>query len=206
MGSTTALTTKRPYHENDLFRGDKSKYRLNACVGRNGGPWNFYDFSVGYFLAAAQIGEGLLQDSSRVDVQIYPLVYNFRHAIELSLKSLAKKLPRIWAADVDEIKQTHKLIDNWNAVKPYLLRDRQFDSDKTLIPVIASILKDFLEIDPTGEAFRYPTARNGDMHLERISLVNVVVLLSSMRTVRNAFEWWDNVANELWDRRVQELS
>jgi len=38
------------FKQNDLFRGLQNDLsRLNACVGNNGGPYDLYDYSWGYF-------------------------------------------------------------------------------------------------------------------------------------------------------------
>jgi hypothetical protein len=197
--------TSRNYSQNDLFRGEDSHFQLNACVGTNGGPWRLFDYAYGYFHAAELIAEALQVSSARVDVTIYPLGYAYRHAIELSLKSLTEKLPRIWLGTIN-LRPSHKLIDNWHAIKPYLQRDKGFDDDNTLIPLIERILTDFLEVDPYGEAFRYPNSKDGTMYLQKYSVINVVVLYHAMKTVREVFDWWDTCADTLWDGRVAEMT
>ena len=76
------------YKQNDLFRGENTQYHLNACVGKNGGPWKLFDYAYGYFHAADLAVESLVENPMRVDVAIYQIAYMYRHAVELSLKSL----------------------------------------------------------------------------------------------------------------------
>lgn len=77
------------YKHNDLFRpGDD--WQLNAFVGRNGGPYELDDYADGYFLSGRRLVDSLLENPTFLDVIIYPLVFTYRHAIELVLKYLAE--------------------------------------------------------------------------------------------------------------------
>lgn len=125
-----------------------------------------------------------------LDVVIYPLVFAYRHGIELSLKDLAVQLPLVWDEE-SEVSLTHVLSDNWEKIKTYLRREQEFDPENMLINQVDTILKDFLEIDQTGQVFRYPTDRSGLNHLDgQVSAINVIVFQQAMGTVSETFEFW----------------
>jgi len=68
-------------------------------------------------------------------------------------------------------------------------------------PVVASverILDDLIEIDPSGEAFHLPTARNGSHFLEDTSLINVRIFAVAICTVDDAFDYWHMHAEDTW--------
>lgn len=181
------------YHQNDLFRSG-TNYKLNACVGENGGPYTYLDYSRGYFMAANNQLSSILNDSAYIDILIYPLCYTYRHAIELSLKYLAKVLPLVLETN-SEIKQTHKLDDNWQIIRPGItaLRHR-LNKDLANVEFVDKILADFLSIDPTAEIFRFPENKKGNLHLQHISLINVEVLGSQMHHLSSVFsEWFGDV-------------
>jgi hypothetical protein len=90
---------------------------------------------------------------------VYPIAFNFRHAVELSIKHLNQVLPRLWGEQAPT-EWTHRLIDNWQPVRLNLLRTSDFDPDGDLIPFVDDVLDDLLDIDPRGEVFRYPKANS----------------------------------------------
>lgn len=76
------------YRPNSLFRSDESLH-VNASIGTNGGPWDYGDFSHGFFSAANHLVDSLRQGDLPdmfVDTCVYPIVSNYNHAMELGLK------------------------------------------------------------------------------------------------------------------------
>jgi len=203
------MTSKQPpqlqhqYLHNDLFT-PASPWSFNACVGMNGGPYDFRDYAHGYFEAGSRVVSSLISDPTMLDVLIYPLVFNFRHGIELSLKYLADQLPLVWG-DTSQVHMTHILSDNWREINAYLKRNKQvFDPDNNLIDQVDVILSDFLEIDRTGEVFRYPIDRSGLNRLEGVvSHINVIVFAQAMHTVSTTFEFWMESVQELVQDRLE---
>ncbi len=193
---------KITYKHNDLFRGDDDCH-LNACVGRNGGPYDFYAYSLGYFHAGKCMAASLLENSDLIDLVVYPLVFTFRHAVELGLKDLAIALPRLWD-EGNDIKLTHKLLDNWTCVKAYVARPPVFSPEEPVIDVVEKILGDLVEIDPSGEAFRFPTARNGNRFLQDTSWINIRVFASALSTVADAFDFWHEIAVDTWQAKCED--
>jgi hypothetical protein len=201
MTTRQAPLLQQQYRQNDLFR-PATPTDFNACVGSNGGPYNFQDYALGYFEAGSRIVSSLMSDQWMLDIIIYPLVFTYRHGIELSLKDLAVQLPLVWDEE-SEVRLTHVLSDNWESIKTYLNREQEFDPENTLIDQVDTILKDFLEIDETGQVFRYPTDRRGLNHLDgKVSAINVIVFQQAMGTVSKTFEFWmDSVRVLLQNKR-----
>src|SRR5262245_9827146 len=88
-------------------------WKLNACVGRNGGPAGFERYARGYFEAGARLVKSLQEDPRGVDLVIYPLVMNYRHGIEAALKHIARVLPALCDVTREGKRKTpnHKLMD-----------------------------------------------------------------------------------------------
>jgi hypothetical protein len=201
MTTRQAPLLQQQYRQNDLFR-PATPTDFNACVGSNGGPYNFQDYALGYFEAGSRILSSLMSDQWMLDIIIYPLVFTYRHGIELSLKDLAVQLPLVWDEE-SAVRSTHVLSDNWETVKTYLKREQELDPEDTLIDQVDTILKDFLEIDQNGQVFRYPTDIYGLNHLEEeVSKINVIVFQQAMHTVSKTFEFWmDSVRVLLQNKR-----
>jgi hypothetical protein len=183
------------YKQNSIFRGGPD-FTLNACVGLNGGPYTTYDYASGYFMAARGLADQLRHNRSGINLLIYPVAYLYRHGIELGIKSLGEFLPSLWNESSD-VRLTHELLDNWEIIKPYLMRNSDFDEDGTLISTVETILNDLVEIDPKGEAFRFARGRHGERHLQKTSLINLDVLTQAMEYVRDALYHWHRVGRDI---------
>jgi hypothetical protein len=190
------------YKHNDLF-GRGPQTRLNACVGTNGGPYDFSDYSRGYFLSAKSQLNAIVENSGLVDILIYPLCYSYRHGIELGLKHLARELLLLFEED-EKIKLTHNLNDNWHHIRPFVARlSRYLDKEGKSVPFIDKVLVDFLEFDPSGEVFRFPENRKGDLHLQDARIINVEVLGAYMEVLAEIFQDWFYRSRDLYEMRSE---
>lgn len=178
--------------------GNGPLWRFNACVGSNGGPYGYAEYAAGYFAATLELISSLAQSTRRVDLLIYPIAFNFRHGIELSLKHLSQTLPGLWG-EQPPTKWTHKLSDNWSLVRGYLVREPDFDPDGDLLAGFDAILKEFLEVDPSGEVFRYPKTKSGQQTLTNRGVINLALLEEGLEQVQKMFEWWNITASRMWD-------
>ncbi len=191
----------RTRKQNDLFRGGP-RIQLNACVGTNGGPYDLFAYSRGYFHAGERLVRSLIASSRLIDLAIYPLVFTYRHAVELGLKDLAGLLPRVWR-ESHGIHLTHKLMDNWQSVLPYLTRAPVFDPNDPVVAAVQKTLANLVEMDPTGEAFRFPTARDGSPFLQDTALINVPVFAKQLIVVDKAFDYWHYTAYDAWQAQFE---
>lgn len=174
---------------------------MNACVGPNGGPYDFADYAHGYFLAARELVDSLQRKSNYVDIVVYPLCYAYRHAVELGLKYLARELPKLYG-EKNDIRLTHNLSDNWQQVRPYLSRAGKYlDADNSAISYVDKVLADFLEFDPSGEVFRFPENKKGELHLQDARIINVEVLGAHMNKLADIFEFWFDKSKDLMEYR-----
>lgn len=170
--------------------GNGSSVDLNACVGTNGGPYDFKDYALGYFQAANALGREL--DEKRgltelsIDVVIYPLLYLYRQGIELMLKHYIydrkerlkndreHDLKKLWAQSSIEMKQL---------LEPVFGKER-------LLEVMGRI-EDFAmkmhTLDPRGEVMRFPEDPYGNLFLQDYWIVNVEPIYLAGQEVENIF-------------------
>jgi hypothetical protein len=181
------------YKHNDLFRPVPNS-ELNACVGTNGGPYDFEHYAIGYFLAGRQVAAAALADQLQIDLFVYPLVFLYRHAIELALKHLVTVLPPLYGEE-GRYQATHQLLDNWTVVRGYLERRADFGRAAS-IPAFEAILRDFIDLDAKGEAFRFPEERAGVPFLQSTTHINVEVFSHAMRFIEDAFHSWRQAASD----------
>lgn len=185
---------------NSLFRPGQNM-RLNACVGKNGGPAGFDRYASGYFEAGARLVASLKENSASVDCLIYPLVMLYRHGIETTLKHLVRILPLICDKEA-EVKLTHNLLDNWIIVRRFL---SELDAGEEGLDDVEALLKDFVEIDPRGETFRYPEDTRRNRLLQDTSLINVEVFGEGMALVAMYLEGSCYWADQLEEAKAEAL-
>ncbi|MGH7872997.1 MAG: hypothetical protein ACREQO_12355 [Candidatus Binatia bacterium] len=175
------------YEPNSLFRAG-SRPKLNACVGTNGGPYNFGAYGEGFFEGGFQIINAIKRGEWTIDILIYPAAFSFRHGIELYLKHMVHLFDEI--ANSGAYTTTHSLQDNWSVFDRQAIASKIGSFDPLELSIAKDIIDDFCNIDPTGQVFRYPEDIKGNKHLIGLGVINVEVLEDGMRVLHELFEGW----------------
>jgi hypothetical protein len=165
-----------------------------ACIGRNGGPYMLDAYAQGYFVAGERLIESTHKNRGDLDLLVYPVVYLYRHGVELSLKHLAERLP-ILLNSQGSFKWGHNLLDNWQEVRNLLVQARADYPDETSIREktlrwVDGVLKQLMRIDPFGTTFRYPTDKHGKNRLIRKSHVNYTHFAKYMKPLSELCVRW----------------
>lgn len=150
----------------------------NACVGIQGNEQNYVD---GYIEAAIELVSAVLDKglvASR-DTLAMPILYNGRHALELSLKFAINRLHKMGAITATHVPD-HDILSHWKhlrdaGVGDVALRDLIAD----LEPYVVSLSK----IDDDGQELRYPTNRDGKKSLDRLAVVNLPHIRKSLEAL-----------------------
>ena len=124
----------------NIFERRHSVY-ANACVGGNG----YVDaetYAVGYFEATRLLLRLVLNRKNGLtqDTLVYPILFNFRHGIELSIKRVAKVLHDCGISTLHHGKITHDLDSLWEGLKEQSRVDRRLiQSHEDLTPVVRQL-------------------------------------------------------------------
>ncbi|STA93104.1 hypothetical protein [Clostridium cochlearium] len=177
------------YHDTDYYV---------ACVGDNGGTDNFgiregYKKSVYLLINAVKHGES-------EDHLIYPIVYNARHSIELSLKIIIEnilciyRLKNIRFDEIDKKKiYTHDIEVLDSIITKYYKVDNRIVEfyDKVLLH-----LKDYF-FDVNGDAFKYEDDHKGNSHMitHNITSISIDILEEKFDKLMSIF---DSLISELF--------
>lgn len=156
--------------ESELFSGGDDSHN-NACLNE----W-FRDhgatYSAGYRRAAELLIEHIDTKGRDQDVLVYPVIFLYRHHVELALKRIIT-LCLLQIDDPDEKgpKAVHNLNSLWEGarklvrkVDPSFPRARHRNAD--------AVIKELNAIDSGSTAFRYDQTREGKPSLTGISLIN----------------------------------
>lgn len=200
MSDTVAVNQNSGAHPpswkwNALFRGDPKRGSFNACVGNNGAP-DIYHYADGYADSVNLLIDSLIKREAMLDTLIYPICFNLRHAVELTVKGLIQDLSllatqckRPHAPDrktVEKVLNQHDILNLWRFFSDQAIAfDRRYNEQ---ISASAPLIHCIADTDPTGQTFRYSYSTEAIKHLTEVSLINVLVLREQFAIIRENLE------------------
>jgi hypothetical protein len=179
---------------NKLFTpAPPNKWQRNAVVG---GIFSTpYAHILGYYRAADVLVQATLEAGGHAnDVLFYPICFNYRHYVELSLKHLIIYTERFYKI-LDEIGDTRGQLDksvrdeleghslerlfNLFIERLQLLTDEKFDDN------IRIIIMQLHGMDPDGQNFRYVYRLNGKLAMPSQGWYDLEIVRRRMEDVCN---------------------
>ena len=137
-----------------------------------------------------------------LDGHIYPMVFLYRHFIELYLKGLYIKYS---GADEEGIKDYlnkvgHDLNYSWSLVKPLLSCGKKHVGSKQNIGAIEHYIKEMNKFDSTSMAMRYPVTKDLDKQHQSPVHLDFINLHDRMSELFNALHQLDyDIDNQVKD-------
>ena len=175
------------FHEEDA---------IIACVGENGGTTD-EDIRNGFKRTVELLTESLKDGQEVEDLLVYPIVYNARHSIELSLKIVIKMLWEIEGKKgikySDEIiAERKKKIHTHNIEELYKMACENKNIDRR-IPAYFENIEDMIRFyysDEEGDAFKYELNKENQPHMikNKISHISIVLLETEFKEVMEKFD------------------
>lgn len=138
-----------------------------------------YDMrALGFKLAADKLVDMLPSTPCYRDYFVYPIPYLYRMYVELRLKELIHSGSGSTAGG-------HDLLSLWQRAKPIMKTSSQWFDDQEL-DAVQEKLREFSEIDPFSDAFRYPRNRKGSKDtlqgVKELNLKNLKEVVDSIST------------------------
>ncbi|MGB6059641.1 MAG: hypothetical protein WBF71_15405 [Microthrixaceae bacterium] len=151
-----------------------------ACVNF-ADPWVGY--MEGYLRAGHKLVEHVVHTNRDQDFLVYPVVFAYRHHLELKLKYLIRTARQV-VGEPGTFQRVHRLEPLWRVCRPLL--GRVFaDADAELGAAEALILE-LDDLDPTGMVFRYPEDQDGDPTLSpQLRHLDLLTLAQRMEALAN---------------------
>jgi hypothetical protein len=150
---------------------------------------DFGIFAKGYTLAANRLAASLLGAPRFPDYAAYPVVFLYRHALELSLKHIicgGIKLAAFRRMDEisEQLKNNHDLVElSRTAAKVLSLLFPEDEMIARLNTTVDAICRDWSQIDPRSDAYRYPIDTKGRPSTKKHQVVNLRALANRMASV-----------------------
>ena len=179
-------------------RGDKAFVTSadpseNASIDQSGHS-RLVLMSDGYKTAGDLMVEAAGHDDLARDTLVFPIIFSYRHFLEISLKYLlATYGPTV---GIEPNWRSHDLATLWGSVLQVLERYGTTDPDDADSNVGAIILE-FAKIDPASYAYRYPVDRNGRLLPVARNDLHLPTLADVMNGIANYFDGCDAYLDNL---------
>jgi hypothetical protein len=178
--------TKPAFKQNDVFKHVDND-RLNACVGNNGGPYDLNDYARGYFDATRILLENISGGGVLIDLVVYPICFDFRHAVELYIKYVITDLAKV-KGTAHRFRTHHTLSKNWRAAISLLKQIKTTEEDLAYFEMVITCID---EVDPNnGQTFRFPESIKGDKHLLEWSTINLPTIKAHNDKIAGIAHTW----------------
>lgn len=137
-----------------------------------------------YILSYREAGEVLtarVMQGEMADLLVFPILFAYRHWLELQLKSIIA-LGQRWRSEEVKPMHTHKLEVLWPIAREAI--QTAFPDDPADLDTVASIVDELVAIDPESMSFRYSRDRKGQINLptglERINIGHVASVMQKV--------------------------
>lgn len=147
----------------------------NACIGNQAQPESYID---GYMEAALELVNAVIEHKQHIkrDTLAMPILYNARHALELSLKYMHDAFLKEEIITTPHSKN-HDIHSYWKLLSAAKLGDAELTQHIKNLEIYVVSLSN---IDDDGQELRYATTRDGQKSLKDKALCNLVVIRESL--------------------------
>lgn len=149
----------------------------------------------GYFKAGKLLAEACERDPFEVNYLIYPMMFNYRHALEVAMKELIAEYGAALDIHLSEEK-SHNLLELWKLFKQ-LCEDLNPQAGDETDKAVGLVIQDFHVLDKGAVAFRYSANKNGATFKFTSGVVTIARLKDVMEGCQHYFEGSDDFYHEL---------
>lgn len=173
-------------------------------------------FAMGYHNAARALVERMESANGYYDYDGYPIVFLYRHALELYLKTIVYRGAKLLALisnrkiKVDKLWQNHSLTALLPDVKA-IIEDLDWDEDLGIAGIhsfddFSNLVTEINNMDPQSYNFRYPINKKGDSPLTKHFIVNVVGFGKNMDQLLEVLDGMVTALDQYWQDTAEAFS
>jgi len=152
-----------------------------------------YACAEGYRRAGRIVADYVIHERWVADLLVYPIVYLYRHHVELQLKRLIPAGAFLTGHDLNEqdrrdLRESHDLKQLWAIFEPILQKARDFvNIAPEDVMGMGSYVYQLHEHDPSSTNFRYTVTKSGlpSINNKKLPQINVGVLAEGMEKLAN---------------------
>lgn len=153
-------------------------------------PWGRYAYS--FKEAADRLTESILQGKpGAIDLLLMPILHLYRHWIELSIKCSIRDLKQ-HLGEHAKIKSGHSLTPWFEMIE---LAKKLSGIAESAHNEASKFVEEIMELDPTGQTFRYPESLEGLPTWAGPKWINIERLAEGITHVEQTIWWVEGVLN-----------
>ena len=218
--SESVIGSLPPPRAADVLFGPGEDFEANACISH----WIEVDYvyTSGFRRAGSRLAQHVCETGSDQDFLVYPIVYLYRHHVELILKAIVGIAAALLDRELTETDHKalggHGLSRLWDIARPMLnpvcalVPNPPFPDDD--LEGIDSYIRQLHEHDPDGQRFRYATTkvrRNGSHKgaptrgpslSPDLKLVNIRAFAAAMEKLADYLEGIEGWFGDLQDAKA----
>ena len=141
----------------------------------------------GYMKAGELLIEACEEHNYERHSLIYPILFNYRHGIELAMKWVITQYGRYSTVQISIIEH-HNLWKLWQICKQIII---EVGSESEDISYVEQVIKDLHHLDNSAQAFRYSRDKNGDLFTLPDGMVDLQNIRAVMEGVSHFFDGVD---------------
>ena len=145
-------------------------WKNNACLNYQYDCMDLY--ARGYKKAADTLVEEVLRTANHQDILVYPILFLYRHYLELQLKVIIAEGRRL-LDDGEGFPTNHDIASLWSIVKGITRKVWHSPTDPIEFKSVDHIISEYSKIDAGSFSFRYPNNRDGGPTLDGIQHINI---------------------------------
>jgi len=138
----------------------------------------------GYMRAGAALVEEAERESVDRHFLVYPILFNYRHGLELAIKWVIGQYGRYADVSLGPDGVDHDLWKLWKLCRRVITAVGSEGEEDEALHSIEQIVKDFHDLDKTATAFRYSINKDG----ATIKLPDTAIDLSNVRRVMESVD------------------
>jgi hypothetical protein len=199
-----ASLPRGPRKEDVLFKGDLPDWRNNACF-RGADRGGAHAFAEGYRLGAGLLVTQVVEHQENQDYLIYPIVFLYRHHIELALKALIGRAPiligRALTTEEEKHLGMHRLDLLWQDLRPMFSQictasgwGPPIEAD---LEGVDNYIQQLTSLDPYSYSFRYTRSKKGDpllpSDLKRVNVRHFATMMEQLADYFDGLGWHDPI-------------
>lgn len=179
--------------KSDMLIKHSADPEVTAHISKNPHT-RFVQMINGYQYASDILVDSAISEPSKLDSLIYPIIFNYRHFIELHLKYLISNFGR--HVRVEPVWNSHDLSKIWLSFIEMLAifgnEDPDFADD-----VVGELITEFSKLDPNSFHARYPVDTKGNPVKINLSEIDLKNLKDVMTGVAGYFAGCDGYLDNL---------
>ena len=190
-----------------FFKSDKA--HGNVVFNFRGSAINDLNaIAIGYHAAGKSLADTMASAAGYRDYDGYPILFLYRHSLELHLKAIVYRGAQLLGLISDEEIDTRLLLTKHELTRflPALraiFKAMEWDWDFEVsglrsLDDFCALIREIERIDPQSYCFRYPVTKKGDAALPRHFIINVISFARNMDSILDLLDGAVTGLEERW--------